>query len=410
MSDEKTKEKPIIKNKKRKAEFSAIGTWDGFVFQGVCGVYHALKLIKENEEAAENYLLQYEVKEDFSIMDTHINKVLSLHQCKIYKGSPNFETFYTDMIEKHNYHDDCDGSEKLWFHCNQNLTPPDAIRQYEYAGGVKCWNTLDVMKGIKSLIEEINPTALNGSIFCHLISKVEYIVGEIHAEFLKSGDLLKDITPRFGIPFHDIIDIVHSNGIDSHITEEWFVNFIKMQYCGHISTLMKEDEELSDTALSYERAEKLMDVIQQMPTQAFIDFLKRVNPDENIYLKLNSVIEIGSKAKIQPLYNLSINTELLSDNGNWVDKEYKLSPSTLGKDCPSYKYASRIYNNGENLNVLREYDWIVGCFDTSLNNIIETIHNITHVEPDEEESPSIFNLKKVGLLTLEDKNNKKYPN
>lgn len=410
MPENKMKTKSVEDSIKRKAEHSAIGTWDGFVFQGVCGVYHALKLIKGNEEAVRSYLLQYEVKEDFSIKDSSSNKVLSLHQCKIYKGTPNFNAFYTDMVEKHLYHDDCDGSEKLWFHCNQNLTPPDGISQYEYAEGVKCWNSLDVMDGILSLIAEINPTGLKESIYYHIISKVEYIVAKIHAEFLKSGDLLKNVTPRFGIPFDDIIKIVHSNGIDNYITEEWFVNFIKMRYCAHISILVKEDEELSDTALSYEKAEKLMDVIQQMSTQTFIDFLKRVNPDEKVYLKLDSIIEIGSKAKIEPLYNLSINAEPLSDNGDWVDKEYKLSPSTLGQLCSSNKHASRIFKNGENLNVLREYDWIVGCFDTSLNNIIETIHNITHVEPDEEESLSIFNLKKVGLLTLEDKNNKKYPN
>ena len=46
---------------------SAIGTWSGFIYQGLCGVLVALRMLETGAEEINEYKLQLDGYEDFSI-------------------------------------------------------------------------------------------------------------------------------------------------------------------------------------------------------------------------------------------------------------------------------------------------------------------------------------------------------
>ena len=48
---------------------SAIGTWSGFIYQGLCGILTALKMIEADSAGVAGYKLQLDGYEDFSILD-----------------------------------------------------------------------------------------------------------------------------------------------------------------------------------------------------------------------------------------------------------------------------------------------------------------------------------------------------
>ena len=53
---------------------TAIGSWSGYIYQGICATYHVLKLYY-----VKDYTLSLDSYEDFSIFDS-ADKIVSLHQ------------------------------------------------------------------------------------------------------------------------------------------------------------------------------------------------------------------------------------------------------------------------------------------------------------------------------------------
>lgn len=65
---------------------SALGSWAGYVYQGLCGIYHCIRLIGEDRDKYVGYKLFLDSYEDFAIMND-ADKLVSLHQCKDEKWS-----------------------------------------------------------------------------------------------------------------------------------------------------------------------------------------------------------------------------------------------------------------------------------------------------------------------------------
>jgi len=53
----------------RKLDNSALGSWAGYTYQGLCGLYHSLKLIGEDRDKYQQYKLYLDSYEDFAIMN-----------------------------------------------------------------------------------------------------------------------------------------------------------------------------------------------------------------------------------------------------------------------------------------------------------------------------------------------------
>ena len=62
-------------------ENTAMASWSGFVYQGLCELQHVLSLLKTDWNNAITKQLSLEAYEDFAIIDD-TGKIDSLHQCK----------------------------------------------------------------------------------------------------------------------------------------------------------------------------------------------------------------------------------------------------------------------------------------------------------------------------------------
>ena len=56
--DNSTKKEEKGSITQREETNSAIGSWSGYIYQGLCGVLVALRMLKENKEAYKGYSLQ----------------------------------------------------------------------------------------------------------------------------------------------------------------------------------------------------------------------------------------------------------------------------------------------------------------------------------------------------------------
>ena len=85
-----------MNDESRKLTHSAIGSWSGYIYQGMCAVYVVLNAIlkeyqsNKNVDQIKGYLLYLDAYDDFSIHNEN-NRAISLHQCKLHKQTQGFE-------------------------------------------------------------------------------------------------------------------------------------------------------------------------------------------------------------------------------------------------------------------------------------------------------------------------------
>jgi hypothetical protein len=116
--------------------YSAIGPYSGYLYQGYCAIYHALKLILDDKEQYMDYKLKIEVDSDFSVTRPD-DRIVSIHQCKCYSKSHDFKKDIKLLKEvKKDRMDNgfCGSDCKLWFHTNLplDLTGEDEVHAYCY--------------------------------------------------------------------------------------------------------------------------------------------------------------------------------------------------------------------------------------------------------------------------------------
>lgn len=83
----------------RELSNSALGSWAGYIYQGLCGLQHCLKLIGEDRDKYQQYKLYLDSYEDFAIMNGS-EKLVSLHQCKDEKGINDYADECKKMLAK----------------------------------------------------------------------------------------------------------------------------------------------------------------------------------------------------------------------------------------------------------------------------------------------------------------------
>lgn len=78
----------------------------------------------------------------------------------------------------------------------------------------------------------------------------------------------------------------------------------------------------------------------------------------------------------------------------------------MGSDMEPVEYCSKIATNTSlPPELLRDYDWIVGCFDESVDDILGIASTITRITPIDYDD--ITKTRKTGLLSIKDKNDGK---
>lgn len=142
---------------------SAIGSWSGYIYQGMCAVYVVLdRMLREyesdnNAEQISGYLLYLDAYDDFSIHDEN-NQAISLHQCKLYKQTKRFEEAQKQLIETKRYwvqQKVCTENTVVYFHSNQSPNLIDGISSFKDFEGDASFDADTLCQKIRRLIAKI---------------------------------------------------------------------------------------------------------------------------------------------------------------------------------------------------------------------------------------------------------------
>ncbi len=389
-------------NDDREVYNSAIGGWSGFIFQGLCALYHCLRLIKEDKEVCKDYKLNLDSYEDFSIFDGQ-EKLISLHQCK----NENVKKKYTEEFNKMKRKRDACGNSSclLYFHSSQNnrITDPDIIA-YDFKPGITYCKPKDLIDYIEKIIENITQADIpvckkKTSVLYKLIDDK---VMDIHQKFLNREGQLRDIARREFIPFCKIINELEKNETITSFEKKDFISYVKSKMKIDLIEQL-DDEDNPDCKILIN---DFIAQIQSVSDEIFYDFLKRVHLRHDFSCRnLNLLIDVANDYAHSHLYNVLAGTSKLNSDLNWTDCNQKETPSALGTGKKIGTLCKEIYENSTNLDLLYEYDWIVGDVDYKVNNIASEPRctKIKDNDPD-----NIFNKKNIGILRIEDKKNENY--
>lgn len=394
---------------KGEIENSAIGSWAGYIYQGLCALYHVLKLINEDKGKYADYQLSLDAFEDFAILDSN-SMVISLHQCKDIKDKKNFTHEFDKMQDKWGSllrASKCVTDCYLYFHTNHSYTDlPERIELYDFNGKNTCapGEIFDLLKDVVARIcEQYKVKGIQEYILAKLVNLVEQEVLVIQQESFDSDKKLKEIARKHLLPFQRFFSIIFDDDMPLDFNrKEVFVSFLKNRYIMNLRQRMEEEVE-DGYEVNEEPLNAFIDSFAKLTTDQTMEFFQRICPCEKINNDWKGCLQLASQEKINVLFNQINSLETIYPDGlHWLQAEKKQTPSTLGADKDVTRFCVRIFNNAANLDMLREYDQIIGCVTQSVDNIREWAYNIRHSDIQKDPN-NIFEINKIGILKLEDR-------
>ena len=389
---------------------SAIGTWSGFIYQGLCGILTALKLIEADSEGTAGYKLQLDGYEDFSIID-NAGQIVSLHQCKCIKGRTDYTEDLNKMKIKRDSLPNKRADIKSYFHCNEivNIEKGLDIELYSFKNGKnKCGPG-----ELKPIIEEVlsglkKPETEASDILAKLESRVNSNVLNTQQLYFDSDQKLYTISRTRFIPFSDIWAICNSAMIRLDVGD--MLTLIKSRYVEQFYERVGVNGGLD--ILPW--VEMFIIHFTELDVEGMKLFMQRIHPKEKFDYSLRSLLSVSSIERINLLFNLVMEFHLDSDGLHWVTPNSKQTPSTLSDDQEITLTCRQIYENRANFDAMWIYDWFVGKIDRrvkrgrSIPDIKKVASTITVVEEGADTENSIFHEKTVGIMTLKDKRSGKF--
>lgn len=160
--------------------------------------------------------------------------------------------------------------------------------------------------------------------------------------------------------------------------------------------------------LEVDRVKRFLNRVHLMTEEEKVRLVEFIFPDINVEKGLRSEKEISEGTRFNFLFKLLTKTaeELNLEKVHWQNEGIFQSPSTMGSDMEPVEYCSKIATNTSlPPELLRDYDWIVGCFDESVDDILGIASTITRITPIDYDD--ITKTRKTGLLSIKDKNDGK---
>jgi predicted DNA-binding ribbon-helix-helix protein len=386
----------------RQINNTAIGSWSGFIYQGLCALYHCLKLIKNNKEQCVTLKLSLDSFEDFAILDNQDN-VLSLHQCKNEKNVVSYEEEFEKMRMKRKAFNDDDRCF-LYFHTNKiiNNFPKDIVA-YPFTDQKKYCTPVELVELIEIIVKELtcDEDLMWKKKVSALFKMIDKKVLQIHEIYLKSKEKqsLRSIAKREFILFSEIIDVLNN---EENFSEDNFNSYVKCKMITYLMDYRDDEDNLCDARL----IDDFIDKVNKLPNTKLTDFIKRLNPNYNCNSRdIDLLSNIANERANSCLCMVLSGTSELNENLDWTDKSKRQTPTTLGKDIGIGKICRCIYENSANIDILYEYDWLVGNVERKIDSIVNE-PRCTKIKDDNPKN--IFNKKKIGILRIEDKKNGDY--
>lgn len=390
----------------REQKNSAIGTWSGFIYQGLCGILVALRLIDANKEGTSEFKLQLDGYEDFSILDNE-GKIVSLHQCKSIKGRTNYDEDLCKMKQKRDGLDNLREDTKSYFHCNESVTIPAglAIENYPFKGTKTKCGPGEIKGIIKEVIERVKkPGSNSDAVLAKLESLVNTNVLNTQQKYFGSKQQLNQIARETFIPFKEIQKICAELIIS--FTPKDILTQIKIRYAQQIRFRIENEYEGREMS----HVEQVLRRIVDMNEQEMKDFMQRINPRKKFEYNQDTIADFCSDEQINLFFNIIEEFPVCPHGIDWITPNSKQTPSTISDYQPIKTTCRQIYDNRANLDTMWIYDWFVGKIEgDSVKDIAELGAPVTAVESDgAEEKKNIFKEKKVGIMNLNDKRNGKF--
>lgn len=396
-------EEIVVELSHREQINSAIGTWSGFIYQGLCGILVALRMIDANKEETSDYRLQLDGYEDFTILDGQ-GRIVSLHQCKSVKGRTDYDEDLRKMKQKRDVHDNLREDVKSYFHCNESVIIPAGldIENYPFKGGKTKCDPGEIKGIIKEAIERVKkPESNSDAVLARLEALVNTNVLNTQQKYFGSEQQLNEIAREEFIPFRAIHSICAEPII--RFTPIDILTQIKTRYVQQFRLRIENEYEGKDM----QHVEQVIIRIVDMDEQEMKEFLQRINPRKKFEYNQDTITDFCSDDQINLIFNLIEEFPVNSRGIDWITKNSKQTPTTLSDTQPIKTTCRQIYENRANLDSMWIYDWFVGKIDgESVPNIVALGAPVTAVEKEgAEEEKSIFKEKKVGIMNLNDKRN-----
>jgi hypothetical protein len=395
-----------------KITHSAVASWGGFIYQGLCAV--SVVLDRLNRNIADDCFLNVEGYEDFAILDNGKN-VLSFHQCKFYAREKDFTGEFMKMEDRRNYwilEKKCTEEAKLYFHCNFEQEYSCGVEKYEYEEGDSILTSEEVEEKVKKLIGEIvkanNYPGNSESKFMLINDLILNLIIRVDNQAKQKHDDVQQLSIQESIPFSVFVDILKSPQTEYSVDDA-------MRTVRYYMTLnMKNKIDVQDKLeLSDERCRAVpnlfLDRINKMEISDFGSIIQRLCPDVNLKSSPD-IINAGNKNIVDCLYNVI--TQVVHDIDfsqiHWTGIDKHESPAALGSAVVSKEHCYNIIGNRHNLpsELFRDYRWLVGDIKESISNMMDEISNIIRIEPINHND--ITKSAKLGLLTIKDKNDGNY--
>ena len=154
------------------------------------------------------------------------------------------------------------------------------------------------------------------------------------------------------------------------------------------------------------KMDKFVSKVESLTQTEMQNFARRIFPDMDITASSFNIGEIINTSRTNYLFNVidKVVSPLNLESLDWKDSAgFRQSPSTIGKDKDPEEYCSDIINNPYASDLRRDYRWIVGDIEHSVDDIEEGAKIITGVLPTD--YTDVTQANKIGLKDINTKNN-----
>ena len=407
-----------------KFTYSAIGSWSGYIYQGMCAVYVVLNAILKEYNANGNltkirdYLLYLDAYDDFSIHNEN-NQAISLHQCKLYKKAQGFEEAQQQLLETKRYwmeQNVCDEDTVVYFHSNQSPNLIDGLSSFQDFEGNASFDADTLNQKIRSLIAKIfkaqGVERSQNRVYNALISWVDTQVIKIHRRSLEQRKTLQEIAidKDSAIPFNKIISILFEDDLANYPPQD-FYKLLKYEFLHSIKEEIEENYETEDDwdGGNPEFIQDFVDCIGKIPIADFEHIVQRLLPIEYIHPSEKSERNVCNSSIAQEFIQLLAKCHFkLRDKLDWNEKCKRQTPIAV-KHLNLSQTCKQLYKNRVNLDCLREYDILVTKEGNEfIPNIRDKAPIIGSTNTNNDNDKNIFKEKKVGLLSVSKFNKEDY--
>lgn len=414
----------MMNAEQHKLTHSAIGSWSGYAFQGMCALYVVLHTIlkeyqsNKNADQIKGYLLYLDAYDDFSIHDEN-NKAISLHQCKLYKKPQNFEKAQKQLLDTKKYwvqQNVCVEDTVVYFHSNQSPNLIDGISSFkDFEDNVSFEANilkLKILSLIAKIFEVQGIERPRNRVYNALISLIDTQVITIHGRFLKQKPALQEIATEIesAIRFDKIIGTLFKDDLAEYPPQD-FYKLLKYEF---LHSIKEEIEENYETEDDWDRGNPefvldFVDCIGKTPIANFEHIAQRLLPVEDIHPSEKSERNVCNSSIAQELIQLVAKCSFkLRVELDWNEQSKRQTPIAV-KHLNLFQTCRQLYKNRANLDCLREYDILVTKEEYEfIPNIRDKALIIGSTDTTNDDDKNIFKEKKVGLLSVSKFNARDY--